>query len=80
MVRIVSARHRKDGRTAVRIWLSEAALVTLRYGSPEWAGSREVERQAGYSRLRLPRATRVRAQAVDSAANLGPRVTQKLAD
>jgi hypothetical protein len=79
VVRIVSARHRKDGRTAVRIWLSEAATVTLRYGSPEWGGSREVERQAGYSNLRLPRATRVRAQASDRAANLGPRVTVKLA-
>jgi hypothetical protein len=74
----VSARHRKDGHTAVRIWLSEAGSVALRYGSPKWAGSREVERQAGYSSLRLPRATRVRAQASDVAANLGPRVTVKL--
>ena len=79
VVRIVSARHGKDGRTAVRIWLSEAATVTLRYGSPEWAGSRQVERQAGYSRLRLPRATRVRARAADAAANLGARMTVKLA-
>ena len=79
VVRIVSARHRKDGRTAVRMWLSEAATVTLRYGSPEWAGSREVARQAGYSRATLPRATRVRAQATDAAANVGARVTVKLA-
>jgi flagellar hook assembly protein FlgD len=78
VVRIVSARRRKDGLTAVRLWLSEAAAVTLRYGSPEWGGSREVERQAGYSRLRLPRATRVRAQASDLAANPGPGVTVKL--
>jgi flagellar hook assembly protein FlgD len=78
-VRIVSARHRKDGRTAVRLWLSEAATVRLRYGSPELVGLREVQRQAGYSHLTLPRATRVRAQAVDAAANLGARVTVKLA-
>ena len=78
VVRIVSARRREDGHTAVRIWLSEAGAVTVRYGSPEWAGSRKVERQAGYSRLTLPRATRVRAQARDAAANIGPRVTAKL--
>ena len=78
VVRIVSARHREDGHTSVRIWLSEAGTVTLRYGSPDWVGSREIERQAGYSSLTLPRATRVRAQARDAAANVGPRVTVKL--
>ena len=78
-VRIVSARHRKDGRTAVRLWLSEAATVRLRYGSPELVGLREIQRQAGYSHVTLPRATRLRAQAVDAAANLGARVTVKLA-
>jgi flagellar hook assembly protein FlgD len=77
-VRIVSARHRKDGRTAVRLWLSEAATVRLRYGSPALAGVREIRRQAGYSRLTLPRATRVRAQAEDAAENIGPRVTTRL--
>jgi hypothetical protein len=78
-VRVVSARHRKDGRTAVRLWLSEAATVRLRYGSPELTGLREVQRQAGYSRVTLPHATRVRAQAEDAAANVGARVTVKLA-
>ena len=58
--------------------MSEAGTVTLRYGSPDWVGSREIERQAGYSSLTLPRATRVRAQARDAAANVGPRVTVKL--
>jgi flagellar hook assembly protein FlgD len=78
-VRIGSARRRKDGRTAIRLWLSEAATVRLRYGSPKFAGAREVQRQAGYSHLTLPRATRVHARAVDAAANLGARVTVKLA-
>jgi flagellar hook assembly protein FlgD len=78
-IRIVSARHRKDGRTVVYLWLSEAATVRLRYGSPEFAGLREVDRQGGYSRLTLPHATRVRGQAEDAAANVGARVTVKLA-
>jgi N-acetylmuramoyl-L-alanine amidase/FlgD Ig-like domain len=78
VVRIVSARHRKDGRTAVRLWLSEAATVRVRYGSPELVGLRELHRQAGYSRVRLPRATRVRARAEDAAANVGPRVTARV--
>jgi flagellar hook assembly protein FlgD len=78
-IRIVSARHRKDGRTVVHLWLSEAAAVRLRYGSPELAGLREVERQVGYSHLTLPHATRVRAQAEDAAANVSARVTVKLA-
>jgi flagellar hook assembly protein FlgD len=78
-VRIVSARRRKDGRTAVRLWLSEAATVRLRYGSPEWRGVREVARGAGYTSATLPRATRVRAQPVDRAANVGPRVTLHVA-
>ena len=77
-LRIVSARHRKDGRTAVRLWLSEAATVRLRYGSPAWRGTRTLERQAGYSSVVVPRATRVRAQAVDAAANSGSRVTVHL--
>ena len=78
-VRIVSAHRREDGRTAVRLWLSEAALVRLRYGSPNWRVVRRVERQAGYSKAILPRATRVRAQAIDAAANTGPRVTVHVA-
>ena len=77
-VHIVSARHRKDGRTVVHLWLSEAATVRLRYGSPEFTGLREVQRQAGFSHLSLPRATRVRAQGEDTAANVGGRVTVKL--
>jgi hypothetical protein len=63
----------------VHLWLSEAAAVRLRYGSPELAGLREVERQVGYSHLTLPHATRVRAQAEDAAANVSARVTVKLA-
>ena len=78
VVRIDSARHRKDGRTTVRLWLSEPATVRLRYGSPELTGLREIQRQAGYFGLTLPRATRVRAQAEDAAANVGPRVTTRL--
>jgi flagellar hook assembly protein FlgD len=78
VVRIVSARHRKDGRTAVRLWLSEAATVRVRYGSPELTRLRELHRQAGYSHVTLPRATRVRAQAEDAAANVGPRVTTRV--
>ena len=78
VVRIDSARHRKDGRTAVRLWLSEPAMVRLRYGSPELFGRREIQRRAGSFGLTLPRATRVRAQAEDAAANVGPRVTTRL--
>jgi flagellar hook assembly protein FlgD len=72
-VRIVAAYHRKDGRTKVKLWLSEAATVRLRYGSPEWRDPRAVQRQAGIAWVTLPRATRVSAQAVDAAANVGPR-------
>jgi len=79
VVRVVSARHRKDGRTVIHLWLSEPATVRLRYGSPELTGRREVRRQAGFSHLTLPHATRVRAQGEDAAANLGARVTVKLA-
>ena len=78
VVRIVSARRRKDERTAVRLWLSEAASVRIRYGSPELTGLRERQRQAGYTRLTLPRATRVRAKAEDAAANVGRRVTARV--
>jgi flagellar hook assembly protein FlgD len=79
VVRIVSVRHRKDGRTVVHLWLSEPATVRLRYGSPELTGRREVQRQAGFSHLTLPHATRVRARGEDAAANLGARATVKLA-
>ena len=75
VVRIVSARHRKDGRTEVRLWLSESATLRVRHGSPEWSAARLVERPAGYSSLTLAPATRVRLQGVDEAANIGPRVT-----
>ena len=78
-VRIVSARYRKDGHTVVHLWLSEPATVRLRYGSPELTGLREVQRQAGFSHLTLPHATRVRAQGEDAAANVSVRVTVKLA-
>ena len=78
-VRIVSARHRNDGHTVVHLWLSEGATVRLRYGSPELTGFREVQRQAGYSRVTLPHATRVRAEGEDAAANVGARVTVRLA-
>ena len=78
-VRIISARHRNDGHTVVHLWLSEGATVRLRYGSPELTGFREVQRQAGYSRVTLPHATRVRAEGEDAAANVGARVTVKLA-
>jgi flagellar hook assembly protein FlgD len=74
-VRIVSARHRNDGKTAVRLWLSEAATLRVRHGSPEWDAVRIVKRPAGYSSLTLARASRVRVQGVDAAANIGARVT-----
>jgi len=77
-VRIVSARRREDGRTVVRLWLSEAATVRLRSGAPEWGEVHTVERHAGYSKAILPRATRVRAQGIDAAANKGARVTVRL--
>ena len=63
VVRIVSARHRKDGRTAVRLWLSEAATVRLRYGSPELtaAFARSSARPATpASRFPMPRASALR--------------------
>jgi len=78
VVHIVSVRRRDDGRTAVHLWLSEAATVRLHYGSPEFVGVRKAVRQTGYSRITLPSATRVRAQAVDAAANVGPRTTVRL--
>jgi len=78
VVRIVSARHRKDGRTAVRLWLSEAATLRVRHGSPEWGAVRFVKRPAGYSSLTLARATRIRVQGVDAAANIGARVTARV--
>jgi flagellar hook assembly protein FlgD len=76
VVRVVSDRV-KNRRTRVRLWLSEAATVRVRYASPDWqsGGFRTVHRSAGYSRLSLPRATKVRLQAADSAANVGTLVT-----
>jgi flagellar hook assembly protein FlgD len=72
-VRVLWAHRRKDGSTNVKLWLSEAATVRLWYGRPEWRDVRSVQRRAGYAWATLPRATRVRAQAVDAAANAGPR-------
>ena len=82
VLRPSASSRRAIGRTgapAVRLWLSEAATVRLRYGSPELTALREVQRQAGYSRVTLPHATRVRAQGEDAAANVGARMTVKLA-
>jgi flagellar hook assembly protein FlgD len=78
VVRVVWARHRKDGRTAVRLWLSEAATLRVRHGSPEWGGVRIVKRPAGYSSLTLGRATRIRMQGIDAAANIGERVIARV--
>jgi uncharacterized protein (DUF111 family) len=72
-VRVLWAHRRKDGSTNVKLRLSEAAMVRLWYGRPEWRDVRSVQRWAGYAWATLPRATRVRAQAVDAAANAGPR-------
>ena len=71
-VKVVSARVR-DGKTRLRVWLGEAATLHVRYASPDWrsGGSRTVTRPAGYSRLTLPRATKVRLRGVDAAANAG---------
>jgi flagellar hook assembly protein FlgD len=79
VVRVVSARVR-DGRTHLRLWLSEAATLHVRYASPEWrdGGSRTVDRPAGYSRLALPRAAKVRLYGVDAAANVGVRVVTRV--
>jgi flagellar hook assembly protein FlgD len=76
-VRVLSARL-KDGRSHIRLWLSEAATLRVRYGSPRWEASRLISRPAGYSRLSLPRATRVRLQGVDAAANVGARVIARV--
>jgi hypothetical protein len=80
VLRAVSARLR-DGRTRLKVWLSEAATLRLRWASPDWAdgGSRLASRPAGYSRLTLPRAMRVRVQGVDAAANAGARVVAQVA-
>jgi flagellar hook assembly protein FlgD len=77
VVRVLSARL-KDGRSHVRLWLSEAATLRVRYGSPLGGASRFVDRPAGYSRLSLPRATRVRLQGTDAAANVGARVIARV--
>jgi flagellar hook assembly protein FlgD len=79
LVRILSARI-KNGRTHLRLWLSEAASLRVRYAAPDWrsGGSRTVDRPAGYSRLRLPRARKVRVRGVDAAANRGARVTARV--
>ena len=79
VVRILFARIR-DGRTHVRLWLSEAASLRARYAAPDWqsGGSRTVNRAAGYSRLTLPRAWKVRLHGVDAAANVGARVTARV--
>ena len=58
VVRIDSARHRKDGRTAVRLWLSEPAMVRLRYGSPELFGLRESPAPGRLLRAHAPRVRR----------------------
>ena len=77
VVRVLSARL-KDGRSHVRLWLSEAATLRVRYASPLGGASRSVDRPAGYSRLSLPRATRVRLQGTDAAANVGARVIARV--
>ena len=79
-VRVISARVR-DGRTHLRLWLSEPATLHVRYASPDWrsGGLRTAERPAGYSRITLPRAAKVRLWGVDAAANVGARVTARTA-
>ena len=76
VVRIVSARLR-DGKTRLRVWLSEAAALSVQWASPDWesGGARTVQRTAGYSRLTLPRSSKVRADAEDAAANAGLEVS-----
>jgi flagellar hook assembly protein FlgD len=78
-VRILSAR-RRDGRTRLRLWLSEAAVLHVRYLSLAGgdAMSTDAARPAGYSRLTLPRASRVRVQGEDAAGNLGARAIARL--
>jgi flagellar hook assembly protein FlgD len=80
VVRIVSARI-KNGRTHVRLWLSEVAMVRAVYAQPDWqnSGSRAVSRPAGYSGLTLARATKVRVRATDAAANVGARAAARVA-
>ena len=73
VIRVLSARAR-DGRSIVRIALSEAATIRVRLGSPEWGPTRLLRREAGERRLVLPRAERVRLQPVDDADNTGRRV------
>jgi flagellar hook assembly protein FlgD len=80
IVRIVSARI-KNGRTRVQLWLSEPATVRARSAQPDWQSgdARMLSRPAGYSRLTLARATKVRLRGTDAAANVGARVTRRVA-
>jgi flagellar hook assembly protein FlgD len=79
VVRVVSAR-RRDGRTHLRLWLSEGATLDVRYLPLGGGAAAETEaaRPPGYSRLTLPRASRVRLQGEDAAANVGSRVVARL--
>jgi hypothetical protein len=65
VVKILSAR-RRDGRTAVRFWLSESAMVKVRFDDLLVS----VEREAGTVRVsRRVAAARVQLRAWDAASN-----------
>jgi hypothetical protein len=64
----------------LRLWLSEGATLDVRYLPLGGGAAAETEaaRPPGYSRLTLPRASRVRLQGEDAAANVGSPVVARL--
>jgi flagellar hook assembly protein FlgD len=65
---------RRDGRTFLRVRLSEAATVTIRYGRPRWwnGGTVTVTKPAGRTTIRIGAPSReVKVKPVDEAQNRG---------
>jgi flagellar hook assembly protein FlgD len=65
---------RRDGRTFLRVRLSEAATLTIRYGRPRWwdGGTVTVTKPAGRTTIRIGAPSReVKVKPVDAAQNRG---------
>jgi len=65
---------RRDGRTFLRVRLSEAATLTIRYGKPRWwnGGTVTMTKPAGRRTIRIGAASReVKVKPVDAARNRG---------
>ena len=65
---------RRDGRTFLRLRLSEAATLTIRYGKPRWwnGGTVTVTKPAGRRTIRIGAASReVKVKPDDAAQNRG---------